>query len=208
MSSDQAPGSHRNGALRANEMGLVPVLMYHAIKASIVPPQRLRQDIVALKKAGFYPTTIQEMAEGRMDIPAGKSPVVLTFDDSSPTHYRILDDGSLDPDCVVAILQAAVAAGAWAPRASFFPLLYVDPPANIVFGQPNLPEKKLRNLVRWGYEIGSHTVTHQDLSATTPQRIRKEFAQSESQLEKMIGGGYGSTRSIPRMVNILRTSRC
>jgi peptidoglycan/xylan/chitin deacetylase (PgdA/CDA1 family) len=181
---------NRARALKANEMGLVPVLMYHAIKASIVPPQRLREDIAALKKAGFYPTTIREMAEGRMDIPAGKSPVVLTFDDSSPTHYRILDDGSLDPDCVVAILQTAVAAGDWAPKACFFPLLYVDPPANIVFGQPKYAQEKLRNLVKWGYEVGSHTVTHQNLSATTPERIRKELAQSESQLEKMIGGGY------------------
>jgi peptidoglycan/xylan/chitin deacetylase (PgdA/CDA1 family) len=171
-------------------MGQIPVLMYHAIKQTIVSPQRLRQDIALLKAAGFYPTTIREMAEGRMDIPAGKSPVVLTFDDSSPTHYRIIDDGSLDPDCVVAILQAAVAAVDWAPKATFFPLLYVDPPANIVFGQPAFAEKKLRNLVEWGYEIGSHSVTHQDLSAATPIQIKRELAQSKSRLEAMIGGGY------------------
>jgi hypothetical protein len=116
--------------------------------------------------------------------------MVLTFDDSSPTHYRILDDGSLDPDCAVAILQAAVAAGDWAPKASFFPLLYVDPPANIVFGQPEYAEQKLRRLVAWGYEIGSHTVTHQDLSVATPGQIEKELAESKSRLETMIGDGY------------------
>jgi peptidoglycan/xylan/chitin deacetylase (PgdA/CDA1 family) len=176
--------------LKANEMGRIPVLMYHGIRQSIVPPKRLREDIALLKAAGFYPTTIREMAEGRMEIPAGKSPVVLTFDDSSPTHYRILDDGRLDPDCAVAILQAAVAAGDWAFKASFFPLLYVDPPANIVFGQPAYAEEKLRNLVKWGYEVGSHTVTHQDLSKATPSRIKKELAQSKSRLEAMIGGGY------------------
>jgi hypothetical protein len=66
------------------------------------------------------------------------------------------------------MLQAAVAAGDWAPKASFFPLLYVDPPANIVFGQPDYAEQKLRRLVAWGYEIGSHAVTHQDLSVATP----------------------------------------
>jgi len=177
-------------AVKANEMGFIPVLMYHVIRQDIISSQRLREDIALLKKAGFYPTTIREMAEGRMDIPAGKSPVVLSFDDSSPTHYRILDDGSLDPDCAVAILEAAVDAGDWASKATFFPLLYVDPPANIVFGQPAYAEQKLKNLVMWGYEVGSHTVTHQDLSVATPERIRKELAQSKTRLESMIGGGY------------------
>lgn len=190
VAEGQLTTPERAAQLKANEMGRIPVLMYHAIKKTIVPPERLREDIDLLKAAGFYPTTIREMAEGRMDIPAGKSPVVLTFDDSSPTHYRIFDDGSLDPDCAVAILQAAVAAGDWAPKASFFPLLYVDPPANIVFGQPAYAEQKLRDLVEWGYEVGAHTVTHQDLSVATPGRIKKELAQSQSQLETMIGGGY------------------
>ena len=68
-----------------------------------VVPLKLRQrqrvpidmDIARLKAAGFYPTTVREMAEGTMDIPAGKSPVILTFDDSSPTHYKIREDGTL-----------------------------------------------------------------------------------------------------------------
>lgn len=184
--------------LGANELGQVPVLMYHKIGQGIVPPERLREDIALLKGAGFYPTTVREMAEGTMDIPAGKSPVVLTFDDSSPTHYRILDDGSLDPDCAVAILQAAVAAGDWAPKATFFPLLYVDPPANILFGQPEYVQQKLRNLVEWGYEIGSHGSTHQDLSVASATLIAKELAKSQEQLESLIGAAYEvSTLSPP-----------
>lgn len=174
----------------ANELGLVPILMYHKIGADIVPPARLREDINLLKQAGFYPTTVREMVQGTMDIPAGKSPVILTFDDSSPTHYRILEDGTLDPDCAVAILLAAVDAGDWAPKACFFPLLYVDSAANILFGQPEHAELKLQNLVEWGFEVGSHTMTHRDLSEATPEQIHKELAQSQTRLEEMIGGGY------------------
>ncbi len=176
--------------IKANEMGLVPVLMYHKIGNDIVPPARLRDDIARLKAAGFYPTTIREMAEGTMDIPAGKSPVILTFDDSSPTHYKILEDGTLDPDCAVAIILAAVETGDWAPKACFFPLLQVDSAPNIVFGQPELADQKLRNLVAWGFEVGSHTMTHRDLSKATPEQIHKELARSKAQLEEMIGGGY------------------
>lgn len=176
--------------LGANELGQVPILMYHKIGNDVVPPARLRDDIARLKAAGFYPTTIRELADGTMDIPAGKSPVVLTFDDSSPTHYRILPDGSLDPNCAVAIIKEAVVAGDWAPKASFFPLLYLETSENILFGQPEYAQRKLQDLVSWGFEIGSHTVDHLNLGTSSVGRIEQELAESQARLEELIGGGY------------------
>lgn len=176
--------------LGANELGQIPILMYHKIGNDIVPPARLRDDIARLKAAGFYPTTVREMVSGTMDIPAGKSPVILTFDDSSPTHYRILADGRLDPDCAAAIMLEAVAAGDWAPKASFFPLLYLETSANILFGQPEYAQKKLQDLVSWGFEIGSHTVDHLNLAKSSPGHITQELADSKARLEELIGGGY------------------
>jgi peptidoglycan/xylan/chitin deacetylase (PgdA/CDA1 family) len=175
----------------ANELGRIPVLMYHLIGTgqSYLTPDQLRFHIALLRSHGFYPTTVKEMVEGTMEIPAGKTPVVLTFDDSSPGQYRILDDGTLDPDCAVGILQAEVARGDWAPKATFFPLLDVNP-GNILFGQPELAQRKLQNLVKWGYEIGSHGMTHVDFSEATADQVRKELADSQAQLESLIGNGY------------------
>src|SRR3990172_6341251 len=104
----------------ANEMGQVLVVMYHLIGTPesewTRTPENLRSDIALLKSEGYYPVNVRDLASGNIDIPAGKSPVVITFDDSSPGQYRILDDGSVDPDSAVAILQDAVKAGDWAPR--------------------------------------------------------------------------------------------
>jgi peptidoglycan/xylan/chitin deacetylase (PgdA/CDA1 family) len=175
----------------ANELGRIPVLMYHLIGTgqSYLTPDQLRFHIALLRSHGFYPTTVKEMVEGTMEIPAGKSPVVLTFDDSSPGQYRILDDGTLDPDCAVGILQAEVARGNWAPKATFFPLLDVNQ-SNVLFGQPQLAHSKLQDLVEWGYEIGSHGMTHLDFSEATAEQVRKELAGSQEQLESLIGNGY------------------
>lgn len=175
----------------ANELGRIPVLMYHLVGTgkSHLTPDQLRFHIALLRSHGFYPTTVREMVEGSMEIPAGKSPVVLTFDDSSPGQYRVLDDGTLDPDCAVGILQAEVAWGNWAPKATFFPLLDVNP-GNILFGQPELAQRKLHNLVEWGYEIGSHGMTHMDFSKATAAQVRKELANSQARLESLIGNGY------------------
>jgi hypothetical protein len=175
--------------LGANELGMIPVLMYTRIADDAVPPERLRSDIESLAAAGFYPTTIREMVEGTMDIPAGKSPVILTFDDSSPTQYELSAPDSIDPDCAVAIMQAAANAGLWASKATFFPLLDVNE-ANILFGQPEYAERKIRDLVDWGYEVGSHTGNHRELSLETEEEVRNQLALSQWRLERIAGEGY------------------
>lgn len=194
--------AERAQAIGANEMGQVLVLMYHLIDSEETTwtrtPANLRQDIALLKSEGFYPVNVRDLASGNIDIPAGKSAVVITFDDSSPGQYRILDDGTVDPDSAVGILQAAAETGDWAPRASFFCLLDVVPKERMLFGQPKRQQEKLRNLVDWGYEVGSHTVTHLNLNKASTAEATKQLAESQATLEKLIGGGYAVTSiSIP-----------
>lgn len=184
-------------ALHANEMGEIPVLMYHLIGHTKSQfnrtPDEFRQDIAKLKADGYYPINVRDLALGNIDVPAGTSPVVITFDDSSEGQYRILADGSLDPNCAVAIMNEATGGGGWARRASFFPLIDVQPPNHDIFGQPDSKQDKLRNLVAWGYEVGSHTVTHLNLKKASVQEAIKQLEESKATLESMIGGGYRVT---------------
>ncbi len=179
----------RARAIGANEMGYIPILSYHRIDSPegeyTRTPENLRQDLALLAKEGFYPINVRDLVAGNIDIPAGKSPVVLTFDDSSPDQYRILDTGGLDPDCAVAILQDAVEAGGWAPRATFFCDFDVPP-----FGQEDRVREKLRNLVDWGYEVGSHTLSHLNMKKASAEETARELAESQKRLEELIGDGY------------------
>jgi peptidoglycan/xylan/chitin deacetylase (PgdA/CDA1 family) len=207
--SSVGSGSTPNGmtpdkarAIGANEMGKIPVLMYQTLgaeeNASTVTPAHFRDDISLLKSEGYYPVTVRDLASGNIDIPAGKSPVVITFDDSSPNQYKILEDGTIDPDCAVAILQQAARAGDWAERASFYPQIQAQPTEKNLFGQKDKQQEKLRNLVQWGYEIGSRTVTHANLQKASSQKVAEELAQSKATLEHYIGNGYKiSSLSLP-----------
>jgi peptidoglycan/xylan/chitin deacetylase (PgdA/CDA1 family) len=187
----------RARTIGANEMGQVLVLMYHHFDSEesewTRTPDNFRNDIALLKAEGYYPVNLRDLASGNINIPAGKSPVVLTFDDSSPGQYRILDDGTLDPDCAVGIMQAAVEAGGWASRASFFPLIDVVPKERSLWGQPELKQGKLSDLVDWGYEVGSHTITHLNLKKASTSDASSQLAQSQATLEDLIGGGYQVT---------------
>ena len=176
--------------------GQIIVLMYHIIATDVTRPEwtrtpaELRNDIALLKAEGYFPINLRDLVHGRVDVPGGDSPVVLTFDDSTPGQYRLLPDGALDPDCAVGIMQAATADGDWAPRATFFPLLEGEDPQRIVFGQPEWGVHKLRDLAAWGYEVGSHTVSHLRLNEISAEEVRRQLALSKAMLEEMIGGGY------------------
>jgi len=184
-------------AIGSNELGQVLVLVYYEIGSeedeTTRTPGHLRDDLSLLRDEGFFPVNARDFVAGNLNVPAGQTPVVITFDASSPGQYRILDDGSLDPDCAVGILQKAAESDDWAPRATFFCLTDVVPSDNELFGQPDVPREKLRNLVAWGYEVGSNTASRLDLSKADDEEIADELARSQDTLEEMIGGGYSVT---------------
>ncbi|MHB8870160.1 MAG: polysaccharide deacetylase family protein [Thermoleophilia bacterium] len=192
----------RAQAIGANELGMIMVLEYHKIGTPAAEwtrtPEEFRADLDLLRSEGYYPINLRDLATGSIEVPAGKSPIVITFDDSSPGQYRILDDGTLDPESGVGILEAAVRAGDWASRATFFALLDVRPDDHVLFGQEEFRARKVRSLVEWGYEVGSHTVTHLNLKEASVEESTKQLAVSKATIEEMVGGTYSvDTLSVP-----------
>ncbi len=126
------------------------------------------------------------------------SPVVLTFDDSTIGQYRILDDGTLDPESAVGVLQAAKDVGGWDSKATFYGLIDVASKDHELFGQPDRQQEKLRNLVDWGYEVGSHTVSNLNLRKADSLEVKKELSESQAKLQGLVGGDYSVTSlSVP-----------
>jgi peptidoglycan/xylan/chitin deacetylase (PgdA/CDA1 family) len=197
-SVNQVMTPERAKLIGANEMGLVLVIVYNKISAdatdsSTRTPQQLHDDLAFLGSQGFYPVNISDLQTGDIDIPAGKSPVAVTFDGSSPGQYRILDDGTLDPASAIGVMQELITGGYWHPKATFFCLLDVVPSENELFGQTERQQEKIRNLVDWGYEVGSNTMTDLNLSGATEDSIRSELARSQAALGDLIGSAYAVT---------------
>src|SRR5690606_25844681 len=85
-----APAPVDPAQVQANELGRIPVLMYHRIVPTTESvydrtPDDFRAELERLAREDYVPITTAELAAGRIDIPAGKHPVVLTFDDGDPT---------------------------------------------------------------------------------------------------------------------------
>lgn len=188
---------------QANELGWIMVWSYHLIEEPedrwSRTPANFRRDVERFIAEGYYPINLRDLALGVIDVPAGKTPVVLTFDDSSSGQFRYLSDGTVDPDCAVGILQDAARRHPqdWRLRATFFVLLDVDVADRVLFGQPEWAEQKLRDLVEWGMEIGSHTISHFNLAEGSPEKARWQLAVSEETLEAMVPGYEIHSLSVP-----------
>ena len=189
--------AERAREIGANEMGQIMVLMYHNIKSPELQytrtPEHLREDVQLLEDEGYYPINVRDLYQGTIDVPVGKTPVVLTFDDSSPGQYRILADGTVDPDSAVGILQAAVERGGWASKATFSVLLETTPPINTVFGQPEFKQQKLQAVGRVGLRGRQPHGHPPEPEGGVEHRGPKQLAQSKATIEEMVGGGYQVT---------------
>lgn len=86
-------------------------------------PANFRTDLERLLADGYFPVNLRDLVEGRLSmVPAGKRPVVLTFDDSTIGQFRILPDGTVHPHSAVGILKAFHEAhpADWPLRATFW----------------------------------------------------------------------------------------
>lgn len=151
-----------SAASQYNELGKIPVLEYHQIADYEARWTRnienFKKDLEFLYNNDYYPISVANFVSGEIDVPAGKKPVVLTFDDGSQGQFNILENEEIDADSAVgAMLQFCKEKTDFDCRAIF----YVNA---LPFKQKDLVAKKLNFLIENGFEIGNHTLTHADLA--------------------------------------------
>lgn len=192
-------------AMKPNEAGLVPILMYHSIEASpkadkvnswIRSPKGFRQELERMYKQGYRPVNLSEYLDNKIGLEIGKSPVVLTFDDARETQFRYLADGKIDPDCAVGILEEfSKSHPDWPVKATFF----VQPTSGTRtgFGQADSLQKKLQALVAMGCEIQNHTMTHPFLKRLSDENVQKEIALCQQEIQKLIPNAKVDALALP-----------
>ncbi|WP_433442132.1 polysaccharide deacetylase family protein [Nonomuraea sp. CA-141351] len=183
--------------VHANEAGLVPVLMYHRILAKRLAsidrtPDQLRKELEKLAEQGYVPITAREFATGDIRVPAGRFPVVLTFDDGHPSHFALDASGNPKPDTAVGIIQeVARKYPSFRPVATFWvnrePFGLVDRGAQTV---------AVKWLVDHGYEVANHTWSHPSLRVLSKKKVREQIVRLERLIEKL-GAPPAKTMALP-----------
>lgn len=196
-SSSPAPDP---AAVGANELGVVPVLMYHQLVSEPESeydqtPAKFRAELERLHRENYRPVTTAAYISGAIDLPAGTHPVVLTFDDSTLSQLAFTADGKVAPDTAVGILEQFRAEYPdFAPTATF----YVN---NQPFGAD---PRALSWLAAHGYEIGAHTATHANLGQLDGVGVQRELADN---VRAIVSATPGPVRTMALPLGIAPTDR-
>ncbi len=149
----------------------VPILMYHVIgepAGEVAYPDLylstgdFEAQVGWLADNGYTAVTLVQVQEAWYDggtLP--EKPVVLSFDDGYLGQY-------LD---AMPILRRQ----GWAGQ------------LNLKSEGSDLSTKQVKKMIRAGWEIASHTITHPDLRNISPDQLREELEGSKRQLERDLG---------------------
>jgi len=180
------------------------ILEYHLIEEPesrwARTPENFRRDLERLREGGYRLIGLGDLLDGRMALPAGATPVVLTFDDSSPGQLRFVErDGKVevDPNSAVGILEAF---SRQRPEFGKTTTFYVLPGAkqpHKLFGQPEYEKAKLEYLAARGFEIGNHTLWHANLSKYPEATVRTQIAQAQQWIHRHVPGYRLRTLALP-----------
>ncbi len=187
-----------------NEMGRIMILEYHLIGSPEADwrrtPENFRKDLKMLYLNGYYPIPLEDLVNRRIKVPAGKTPFVLTFDDSSQGQFRYLKQGDrlvVDPDCAVGIMERFKKEHSDFPLTATFYVLPAIKPGLRLFGQEEYIQQKFDYLVTHGYEIGNHSYWHQNLGKIDDLEVQKQLALALKAVQTYIPGYQIRSLALP-----------
>ena len=196
-----------------NELGRVPVMMYHGIvnkKSSETSytggnvdkdgynrtVEAFKEDLEFYYQNGYRMIRAIDYVNGIIDVPYGKSPIVLTFDDGSANNIKvngISEDGEIiiDENSAVGVLESFKKKY---PDFNVTATFFVN---GSLFQQSEYNEKILKWLVENGYDIGNHTKTHVNFSDASTNESEEEVGFVYNKLDAIIPDKYVKLVALP-----------
>jgi len=159
----------------------VPILTFHKVDSRFewgvtrITPRQFCKILKFLKNQGYQSITLRELCDPLVEKP--EKPIVITFDDSYEDLYR---DG-------FPIMQEYGFKGTIFVITGYIGLLngWDVNLGGLKFRHLNW--NQMKEIQRAGFEFGSHTINHPDLTRIGSQNIESEVRNSKSELEDRLG---------------------
>ena len=197
--------------LKVNELGDVPIMMYHGIhnitdneytggNVDKDGYQRTKEafinDLEFYYNSGYRMIRLEDYINGIIDVEAGYSPIILTFDDGLENNIKVtgLDENGeiiIDPNSAVGVLEQFKQKY---PDFNVTATFFVN---GGLFNQSEYNEKILNWLVDHGYDIGNHSYSHADFTSISKEKAIQEIGSLYNLLDKYIPDKYVNIVALP-----------
>src|SRR5574344_175588 len=196
-----------------NELGKVPIMMYHGIvnkKDSETSytggnvdkdgynrtTESFRKDLDFYYNNGYRAIKLSDYVDGNIDVEYGYSPIVITFDDGDENNLKVtgLDENGniiIDENSAVGILESFKKQH---PDFNTTAIFFVN---GALFNQKEYNDKILNWLVDNGYEVGNHTYNHDNMSNISVDTTQKTIATVYQKLDEIIPNKYSKIIALP-----------
>lgn len=196
-----------------NELGRVPVMMYHGIvnkKSSETSytggnvdkdgynrtVEAFKEDLEFYYQNGYRMIRAIDYVNGIIDVPYGKSPIVLTFDDGNTNNIKV-NGVTLDGEIIIDENSAVGVLESFKKKYPDFNVTATFFVNGSLFQQSEYNEKILKWLVENGYDIGNHTKTHVNFSDASTKESEEEVGFVYNKLDSIIPDKYVKLVALP-----------
>ena len=198
---------------KINELGKVPIMMYHGIKnlknsdtkytggnvdkdGYTRTVEAFRNDLDLYYQKGYRMVKLSDYIKGNINVEYGYSPIIITFDDGNDNNLKVTgldNEGNIiiDKNSAVGVLEEYKNKY---PDYNVTAIFFVT---DALFNQPEYNEKILNWLVSNGYEVGNHTKGHNDLRDTSPSKTEEVIGYMYNKLESILGNNYSKILALP-----------
>lgn len=200
--ADGQPAPQGSVTRAPNELGRIPIIEWHQIVGADgnykVSRERFLAELTELHARGYVPIALSDLLDKKIDIPAGKSPVLFTFDDASPSQFSYVEQNGalqIDPSSGVGILLAFLKQHPdWKPR-GLFCVLPAAAAGHAFFGDRGIDGQKtawrfpkLKFLVDQGFELCNHTLWHAMLNKYPDGVVEEQLARGALAIDSAVPG--------------------
>ena len=139
---------------------------------------------------GYRLISMRDFIDHNIDVPAGKKPMVFTFDDGTPGQFSLIEENGklvVNPKSAVGIM---IKFNEKHPDFGLKGIFYLNmDKENKTFEGAGTLKDRLEILLSYGFEVGNHTWSHFNfITAENRQQINEALGKNEKRLKEIIDG--------------------
>lgn len=185
--------------VKPNEIGEIPIVMFHNFVENLddTTDQEYTTSFGAfaelletLYAQDYRLISMRDFIDHNISVPAGKIPMVFTFDDGSAGQFNLIEENGklvINPKSAVGImLEFQKKHPDFGLKGIFY--LNMDKELKTFEGAGTL-EERLKILLDLGFEVGNHSWGHFNFSnATDKAQVQEKLGKNEKRLEEVLSG--------------------